>query len=102
MRTERVVTNLTCNQNCTWCTQRSARDVPAFVAGAAVGARIDAALATGAEEIVLTGGEPSLRRDLAALNTRAARGGGASAAPGIAGSRTGRPSTAPSSRASPA
>ena len=33
---------------------------------------------------------------------RTARGGGASAAPGIAGSRTGRPSTAPSSRASPA
>ncbi len=75
MRTERVVTNLTCNQNCTWCTQRSARDVPAFVAGAAVGARIDEALAKGAEEIVLTGGEPSLRRDLAALITRAARGG---------------------------
>jgi MoaA/NifB/PqqE/SkfB family radical SAM enzyme len=67
MRSERVLTNMTCSQNCTYCTSRSAQDQRAFVAPQAVRLRIDRALAAGAEELVLTGGEPTLRRDIAAL-----------------------------------
>jgi MoaA/NifB/PqqE/SkfB family radical SAM enzyme len=67
MTTARVRTNETCNQNCGFCNARTARDVPQWVQRSAVLARIDAALATGAAELVLTGGEPGLRRDLALL-----------------------------------
>ena len=67
MRSERVFTNLTCNQNCTTCTDRRSVEAPGFVRPAAVRARIDAAAATGAAELVLTGGEPTLRRDLVEL-----------------------------------
>lgn len=67
MRSERVFTNMTCSQSCTYCTSRSGAEVRAFVAPAAVRDRIDQALAGGAEELALTGGEPTLRRDLAAL-----------------------------------
>jgi molybdenum cofactor biosynthesis enzyme MoaA len=75
MRSERVDTNLACNQHCTYCTSRRPADDPAFLQGAAVRARIDAALAAGAREVVLTGGEPTMRTDLAALVAHArARG----------------------------
>jgi MoaA/NifB/PqqE/SkfB family radical SAM enzyme len=67
MRTESIATNLTCNQNCTYCTSRQPVDDPALVRPAAVRARIARAAASGVQEIVLTGGEPALRRDLAAL-----------------------------------
>ncbi len=67
MRSERVFTNLTCNQNCTTCTDRRAVEVPALVRPAAVRARLDAAAKGGAKELVLTGGEPLLRRDLEEL-----------------------------------
>lgn len=67
MRSARVLTNMTCDQNCTYCTSRSAVEVRALVQPAAVRGRIERALAGGAEEIVLSGGEPTLRRDLAAL-----------------------------------
>jgi MoaA/NifB/PqqE/SkfB family radical SAM enzyme len=75
MRTEQIFTNLTCNQRCTWCNSRSPTDAPAFVRGAAVRARIDQAIAAGAEELVLTGGEPAMRRDLVELVAYAARAG---------------------------
>lgn len=65
MRVQTVFTNRRCNQNCTFCNSRSARDDPGFVEPSAVRARIDQA--SGASEIVLTGGEPTLRRDLVAL-----------------------------------
>ncbi len=77
MRTERVTTNLSCNQNCTYCDSRASRDERAFVVPSAVLARLDAALAGGATEIVLTGGEPTLRRDLAALVAHAKAKGAA-------------------------
>jgi MoaA/NifB/PqqE/SkfB family radical SAM enzyme len=77
MRTERVTTNLSCNQNCTYCNSRASRDDRAFVAPAAVLARLDAALAGGAMEIVLSGGEPTLRRDLSALVAQAKAKGAA-------------------------
>jgi MoaA/NifB/PqqE/SkfB family radical SAM enzyme len=77
MRSVRVLTNLSCNQACTFCTSRQPTDVRAFVAPAAVRARIDAALAGGGKEIVLSGGDPTLRRDLDALVAYAKAGGAA-------------------------
>lgn len=77
MRVQRIVTNLTCNQACVACTSRAPNDDRAFVAGAAARARIDAALAEGAERLVLTGGEPGLRRDLVELVRHARERGAA-------------------------
>lgn len=76
MRSEHVLTNVTCNQNCPFCTSRAPAEDPFFVRLAAVRARVDAALRGEAREIVLTGGEPTLRRDLPAI-VRYARGRGA-------------------------
>lgn len=67
MRTEAVHTHYRCNQACTFCSARRPVDDPRFIAKAAVEARIDAALAGGAEEVWLTGGEPTMRDDLAGL-----------------------------------
>jgi MoaA/NifB/PqqE/SkfB family radical SAM enzyme len=64
VRTQRVLTNLRCNQNCTYCSVRRPTDDLATIQWAAVRARIDAAIAAGASELVLTGGEPTLRADL--------------------------------------
>jgi MoaA/NifB/PqqE/SkfB family radical SAM enzyme len=64
MRTQRVLTHRRCNQNCTYCTARRPTDDLAHIQASAVRGRIDAAIATGATEIVMTGGEPTLRRDL--------------------------------------
>lgn len=72
-RTERVFTNLSCNQNCAFCDTRRPRDDRAFVAPAAVHARIDAV--SDAKTLVLTGGEPTLRRDLPELVRHAKRTG---------------------------
>ncbi len=76
MRSEQVQTNLRCNQNCRVCVARRATDDLAWVRASAVEARVAAAVASGAREVVLSGGEPTLRRDLAALIARA-RGLGA-------------------------
>src|SRR5713101_2131360 len=67
MRLESIPTNLTCNQNCTYCTDRRPVDDPDLIRPASLRARIASAAASGAQEIVVTGGEPSLRRDLAAV-----------------------------------
>jgi MoaA/NifB/PqqE/SkfB family radical SAM enzyme len=75
MRSERVFTNLTCNQACGFCVSRRPADERGFVATAAVQGRIDVAVERGAAELVLTGGEPTLRRDLPRLVAHAkARG----------------------------
>ncbi|HVY46912.1 MAG TPA: radical SAM protein, partial [Minicystis sp.] len=71
MRVAAVLTNRTCNQNCPFCSARRPVE-DAASAGRAVLARIDAATAAGAEEVVLTGGEPTLRRDLPVLVARVA------------------------------
>ncbi|MDC0741173.1 radical SAM protein [Polyangium mundeleinium] len=76
MRVARVLTNETCNQGCGFCSARRPVERPDFVRPAAVLARIDEALAKGTREVVLTGGEPTMRRDLAAL-VRHARARGA-------------------------
>lgn len=78
MRSDRVFTNLTCNQNCTYCTDRRPAEDRAFIRPDAVRARIDAALRGGAVELVLTGGEPTLRSDLPALVAHARASGAAS------------------------
>jgi MoaA/NifB/PqqE/SkfB family radical SAM enzyme len=67
MRSDRVFTNLVCNQGCGYCASRAPSDDPRAIAGARIRAAVDAALAGGARELVLTGGEPTMRRDLAAL-----------------------------------
>lgn len=74
MRAQRVITNETCNQNCWFCNARRPAEDPDFVGKAAVRQRIAAAKLDEAKEIVLTGGEPTLRNDLADLVRRAAAG----------------------------
>lgn len=75
VRSERVLTNLRCNQNCTFCTSRRPADDPTFIRKSAVEERIHDAVASGAREVVLTGGEPTLRRDLAQLIAHARAAG---------------------------
>jgi len=75
MHVAQVLTNETCNQNCAFCIARRPTERSAVAAAAAVLGRIDAALAAGAREIVLTGGEPTLRRDLPRLVLHAKRSG---------------------------
>lgn len=75
MRIHRVLTNETCNQNCWFCNARRPAEDPAFIARPAVRRRIDEARAGEAREIVLTGGEPTARSDIADLIERAAQGG---------------------------
>lgn len=74
VRSEQVHTNLRCNQACTYCTVRRPTDDPRGIQRGVIEDRISAAIAGGAREVVLTGGEPTLRRDLDALivATRAA------------------------------
>lgn len=71
MRIQRILTNETCNQNCGFCNARRPAETPSLVAKSAVHQRIAAARATSPREIVLTGGEPTLRRDLEDLVQRA-------------------------------
>ena len=75
MHVQRIVTNETCNQNCWFCNARRPTESADFVAKPAVRHRIEAARAGGPREIVLTGGEPTLRNDIADLVRRAASGG---------------------------
>jgi len=73
VRSEQVETNLRCNQNCRVCVARRATDDLAWVRASAVERRISAAVEGGAREVVLGGGEPTLRRDLVALVAGARR-----------------------------
>ncbi len=75
MRTQQLFTNHRCNQSCVFCTFRRETDDLRAIAPAALLAGLDRALADGARSIVFTGGEPTMRRDLAELVGRArARG----------------------------
>ncbi|MFT3712862.1 MAG: radical SAM protein [Archangium sp.] len=64
MDVARIRTNDTCNLSCAFCTERRPAETPSFIAAGAVKARIDAAVKEGAKELILTGGEPTLRKDL--------------------------------------
>src|SRR5277367_4190573 len=75
MRSQQVFTNHRCNQNCSFCVYRRDTDDLRAISPAALHAEIDRAIADGASCIVLTGGEPTLRRDLHELVAHArARG----------------------------
>ncbi|MCA9688241.1 MAG: radical SAM protein, partial [Myxococcales bacterium] len=74
MRVARVYTNATCNQCCGFCHTRRSHEDRRLVAPAAVRARIDADVTAGGE-LVLTGGEPTMRRDLPALVAHGKRRG---------------------------
>ena len=73
MRVARVLTNETCNQACPFCDAVRRHERASIAAAPAVRRRIAAALEHGARELVLTGGEPTLRPDLPALVSLAAR-----------------------------
>jgi len=75
VRSEIVVTHETCNQRCGHCTARRSEDDRAWVQTRAVLGRVRAALSGGARELVLTGGEPGMRSDLAGLVAAARQGG---------------------------
>ncbi len=66
-RLQTIATNLRCNQNCVYCNRRAESDDLAAIAPTALRAAIGRALGDGCEEIRLTGGEPTLRRDLLEL-----------------------------------
>lgn len=65
-RAVRVLTNRSCNQACRFCDARRSKDERNFLTEA--GARVDAA--SDAAELVVTGGEPTMRRDLEQLVAR--------------------------------
>ncbi len=75
MRIAPIITNETCDHRCAFCRARRPIERPSIAGSRSIRARIDAALAAGAEELVLTGGEPTLRRDLPAIVAYAARRG---------------------------
>ena len=75
VRVGRVLTNETCNQNCRHCHTRRERENRGFVATGAVRGRVAQAAERGAHTLILTGGEPTMRRDLAALVADAKRRG---------------------------
>jgi MoaA/NifB/PqqE/SkfB family radical SAM enzyme len=70
-----VVTNVRCNRACVFCNRRGPVDDPRYIAATAVGARIRTALAAGETRITLTGGEPTMRSDLAQLVSEARAAG---------------------------
>lgn len=78
MLREAVITNRRCNQACGFCDARRSVDDLREIQQDAVRARIDRSLARGVRELVLTGGEPTMRADLARLVAHV-RGGGAAA-----------------------
>lgn len=75
MRSQLLVTHRTCNQRCGYCTARVAEEDRAEVRTAAVLARLRRALEDRPEELVISGGEPGMRGDLAALVAEAKRAG---------------------------
>ena len=72
-----VITNRRCNQACGFCDARRASDDLREIQLDAVRGRIDALIAGGAREVVLTGGEPTMRADLARLVGHVRAGGAA-------------------------
>jgi MoaA/NifB/PqqE/SkfB family radical SAM enzyme len=72
-----VFTNEMCNQSCAFCHVRLLGERASVADAEAVRARIDEAIAGGAREVVLTGGEPTRRRDLPAIVAYTKRAGAA-------------------------
>lgn len=72
-----VTTNRRCNQACGFCDARRSTDDLREIQHGAVCDRIDALLARGVREFVLTGGEPTMRADLVQLVAHVRAGGAA-------------------------
>lgn len=66
-RLQTVITNLRCNQACLYCNRRAEADDLAAISGAVLRRQIQDVVAAGTREIRLTGGEPTMRRDLSEL-----------------------------------
>ncbi|MCR9165701.1 MAG: radical SAM protein [Nannocystaceae bacterium] len=66
-RTLRVFTNETCDLRCEFCDRRREHERPELAGGPALRRRLLEALEARADTLVLTGGEPTLRRDLPQL-----------------------------------
>lgn len=64
MRTFKLISNETCNHRCSFCHARRERERVAIASPTSIRTRLDQAQAEGCQEIVFTGGEPTLRRDL--------------------------------------
>lgn len=75
MDVARVLLNETCNHRCAFCNARREVERAVVASAGAVRQRIDESRAAGPRTLVLTGGEPTLRRDLPAIIGYAARGG---------------------------
>jgi hypothetical protein len=75
MRSQLLVPHRTCNQRCGYCTARVADEDRATVRTSAVVARLREILRERPEELVISGGEPAMRGDLAALVAEAKRAG---------------------------
>lgn len=75
MNTATIRLLLRCNLRCGFCNARAEHDDPSRFSAEAVSTQIDAALAAGAQELILTGGEPTLRPDLTELVRRASQTG---------------------------
>lgn len=66
-RTLRISTNETCDLRCEFCDRRRERERPEIAGGPALRKRLLEALESRADTLVLTGGEPTLRKDLPKL-----------------------------------
>jgi MoaA/NifB/PqqE/SkfB family radical SAM enzyme len=66
-RTLRVFTNETCDLRCEFCDRRRDRERPELAGGPALRQRLLEAFEARADTLVLTGGEPTLRKDLPKL-----------------------------------
>lgn len=75
MNIARIETNETCNHQCSFCDARQENDRAELAGSSSIRRRIDGAHARDARQILLTGGEPTLRPDLPAIVRYAARGG---------------------------
>jgi MoaA/NifB/PqqE/SkfB family radical SAM enzyme len=75
MRTAGIPTNLRCNQHCVYCDRRSAEDDLAAIQPRVIQSAISRAVGGGVSDIILTGGEPTLRRDVAELVAHACASG---------------------------
>jgi len=66
-RTLKVLTNETCDLGCAFCNRRREHERPEIAGGSSLRKRLLDALATGPDALVLSGGEPTLRKDLPRL-----------------------------------
>ena len=74
-RLETLATHLRCNQKCVYCDRRAETDDPKAIAFATLRTRIETMAQQGVLELRLSGGEPTMRRDLEQLVALALQAG---------------------------